>query len=91
MTHRTVLITPMTPAAALAHVRTWFARPNVAPIEPGPRHLDLLDHLLSATGAAGNLTTDAHLAALAIEHQCEVHSNDNDFARFSGLRWRNPL
>jgi len=42
-------------------------------------------------GAGGDLTTDAHLAALAIEHQCELHSNDNDFARFPGLRWRNPL
>lgn len=43
-------------------------------------------------GWSGNLTatTDAHLAALAIEHQCELHSNDNDFARFPGLRWRNP-
>jgi predicted nucleic acid-binding protein len=51
----------------------------------------LLDRLLSIAGTGGNLTTDAHLAALAIEHQCELHSNDNDFARFPGLRWRNPL
>jgi predicted nucleic acid-binding protein len=35
--------------------------------------------------------TDAHIAALAMEWQAEVHSNDADFARFSGLRWRNPL
>jgi len=40
---------------------------------------------------AGNLTTDAHLAAIAIEYQYELHSNDTDFARFPGLRWRNPL
>jgi predicted nucleic acid-binding protein len=39
----------------------------------------------------GNLTTDTHLAALAIEHQGELHSNDADFGRFPGLRWRNPL
>lgn len=44
-----------------------------------------------ALGSAGNLTTDAHLAALAIEHQAELHSSDADFARFPGLRWRNPL
>jgi predicted nucleic acid-binding protein len=44
-----------------------------------------------ATGLAGSLTTDTHLAALAIEHQAEIHSNDADFARFPGLRWRNPL
>ena len=41
--------------------------------------------------AAGRLTTDAHLAALAIEHQAELHSNDSDFCRFPGLRWRDPL
>lgn len=91
MTHRAVLITPMTPGAALVQVRAWFARTNVEHIEPGPRHLEVLERLLAAVGAAGNLTTDAHLAALAIEHQCELHSNDNDFARFAGLRWRNPL
>lgn len=91
MTHRSVLITPLSPAASVAHVRAWFARPNVERLDPGPQHIDLLDRLLTAAGTAGNLTTDAHLAALAIEHQCELHSNDNDFARFPGLRWRNPL
>lgn len=91
MTHRAMLSPPLSPAIALVQVRTWFARSNVEPLEPGPRHLDLVDRLLSATGTGGNLTTDAHLAALAIEHQCELHSNDNDFARFPGLRWRNPL
>jgi toxin-antitoxin system PIN domain toxin len=91
MTHRAVLVTPMLSATAIAHVRSWFAQPNVERIEPGPRHLDVLDDVLSAAGAAGSLTTDAHLAALAIEHQCELHSNDTDFARFPGLRWRNPL
>ena len=91
MTHRAVLITPMAPAAALSHVRAWFARSNVERLDPGAQHIDLLDRMLSAAGTGGNLTTDAHLAALAIEHQCELHSNDSDFARFPGLRWRNPL
>jgi toxin-antitoxin system PIN domain toxin len=91
MTHRAVLMTPLTPAAAVARVRAWFAQPCVERLEPGPQHLDVLERLLAAVGAAGNLTTDAHLAALAIEHQCELHSNDTDFARFPGLRWRNPL
>lgn len=91
MTHRAVLVTPMAAPAALAHVRSWFAQPNVERLDPGPQHLELLTRLLTATGAAGNLTTDAHLAALAIEHQCELHSNDGDFARFPGVRWRNPL
>ncbi|MDP2956121.1 MAG: hypothetical protein Q8N53_06850 [Longimicrobiales bacterium] len=54
------------------------------------RRRDLFD-LLRRLGTAGNLTTDAHLAALAIEHQAELRSTDADFARFPGLRWRNPL
>jgi predicted nucleic acid-binding protein len=52
-----------------------------------PRH----ERAIEEVGTAGNLTTDAHLAALAIEHQAELHSNDADFARFAGLRWKNPL
>lgn len=91
MTHPAVLETPMPPARALEHVRTWLERPNVQTLDPGPRHLDILEALFRSLGVAGNLTTDAHLAALAIEHQCELHSNDADFGRFPGLRWRNPL
>ena len=52
---------------------------------------DILFDLFKAVGGAGNLTTDAHLAALAIEHQAELHSTDADMARFPGLRWVNPL
>ena len=51
----------------------------------------LLSRLLEAVGTGGNLVPDAHIAALAIEHNAEVHTNDGDFARFPGLRWRNPL
>lgn len=91
MTHRAVLVHPITPAEAVAHVRAWFAQPIVEHLEPGSQHLAILERLLVAAGTAGNLTTDAHLAALAIEHQCELHSNDHDFSRFPGLRWRNPL
>ena len=53
--------------------------------------IPILFGLLGALGTGGNLTTDAHLAALAIEHQGELHSTDADFRRFAGLRWRNPL
>jgi predicted nucleic acid-binding protein len=72
-------------------VQEWFGRPCVSVLEPGPRHLEILVRLLGGPGVTGALTTDAHLAAMAIEHQCELHSNDADFARFPGLRWRNPL
>jgi toxin-antitoxin system PIN domain toxin len=91
MTSRAVLVDPLTPSEALGHVRSWMERPQVQIVQPGPRHLDLLEALTTEAGAAGTLTTDAHLAALAIEHQAELHSNDADFSRFSGLRWLDPL
>ena len=91
MTHRAVLMTPLAPDRAISYVRSWHMRPNVSVVEPGPRHLELLDRMLQALGTAGRLTTDANQAALAIEHQCELCSNDADFARFPGLHWRDPL
>lgn len=91
MTHPAVLVTPLAPSPALAHVRSWFAQPIVEVLEPGPRHLELLERLFGHLGVAGNLTTDAHLAAIAIEYKAELHTNDADFSRFPGLRWRNPL
>lgn len=89
-TTRGVLHTPVSPADALARVQSWLEQPGVSILNPGPRHLTELRTALAGT-AGGPLTTDAHLAALAIEHQAELHSNDDDFSRFQGLRWRNPL
>ncbi|MBI4704319.1 MAG: type II toxin-antitoxin system VapC family toxin [Deltaproteobacteria bacterium] len=90
-THPRVLVNPVTPLAALDRVEAWFARPAVRIVEPGPQHLVILRRLFDATGVGASLTTDTHLAALAIEHQAELCSNDADFGRFPGLRWRNPL
>ena len=90
-THRQILANPMAVSVACGHVRAWLAQPYVSILDPGPRHAEILFGLLEALGTAGNLTTDAHLAALAIEHQAELHSTDADFARFSGLRWQNPV
>ena len=90
-THRQILARPLPVDAACARVRSWLAQPQVSIIHPGSRHAEVLFGLLEAIGTAGNLTTDAHLAALTIEHQAELHSTDADFARFSGLRWTNPL
>jgi uncharacterized protein len=81
----------MTVEEALGHVEAWLARPHVQLLSPGPRHLQLAFALLRRIGAAANLTTDVQLAALALEHGAELHSNDGDFGRFSGLRWVNPL
>ncbi|GIW41635.1 MAG: ribonuclease VapC [Candidatus Binatia bacterium] len=91
VTHPAVLTSPLRPLQALEIVSGWFEFPNVQPLEPGPRHLAIVRRLFEATQVAGRLVTDTHLAALAIEHGCELHSNDNDFERFPGLRWRNPL
>ena len=91
MTHPRVVVSPLPPAVAVAIVASWLSCPNVSVLDPGTRHLEIFGALLEQLGVGGNLTTDAHLAALAIEHQCELHSADADFARFSGLRWINPL
>ncbi|MCY4036300.1 MAG: type II toxin-antitoxin system VapC family toxin [bacterium] len=88
--HRTA-VRPVPPEQAVDLVAEWLSLPQVAPLNPGAQHLAIFRRLVVATGVGGNLTTDAHIAALAIEHQGEVHSNDSDFARFPGLRWRNPL
>lgn len=82
---------PLTTGRAIEAVSEWFMHPHVSPLNPGSRHLAILEEILDAAGVGGNLVTDAHIAALAIEYQAEVHSNDSDFGRFSGLRWRNPL
>ena len=91
MTSREVLLEPLGPSEAIGHIRSWLERPQVRILQPGPGHVDLVEELATEAGRAGALTTDIHLAALAIEHQAEVHSNDRDFDRFPGLRWTNPL
>ena len=90
-TNPSVLSHPRSPAEAVDYVDEWFRFPHVAPLNPGRQHLVLLRRALHAARVGGNLTTDAHIAALAIEYQAELHSNDTDFSRFPGLRWRNPL
>lgn len=82
---------PLAVEDAVARVSGWLARPNVRALSPGPQHLQIAFRLLRELGAAANLTTDAQLAAYAIEHNATLCSNDTDFARFGGLRWANPL
>lgn len=90
-THPRVLSRPLAPEAALSVVDGWLERPNVVALQAGDEHWGILRSLLAEAGTAGNLTTDAHLAALAIEHGCELCSSDSDFARFPDVRWVNPL
>ena len=90
-TNPRVLDRPWPVESVLARVEEWLSDAPVLFLQPGPRHLAIAFGLLREAGVAANLTTDAQIAALAIEHQAEVHSNDADFGRFPGLRWVNPL
>lgn len=91
MTHRGILDNPMRPGDAIERVRSWLGQPCVEILTPGEKHAEILFGLLEDLGTAGNLTTDAHLAAVAIEYQAELASTDSDFDRFRGLRWFDPL
>jgi toxin-antitoxin system PIN domain toxin len=82
---------PLPVDTAFDLVGAWLDQPSSNVVHPGPRHLAILRDLLLPMGAGGNLTSDAHLAALAIEHGAQLCSSDADFARFPGLKWRNPV
>ncbi len=86
-THPRISAKPRTVAQALGYVDDWLAHPNTHIVQPGERHADLLARLLLSVGTAGNLTNDAHLAAIAIEHNVEMVSFDRDFQRFPGLKF----
>ena len=82
---------PLPVETAFDLVACWLDQTPANIVHPGPRHLPVLRELLRPLGTGGNLTSDAHLAAMAIEHGAELCSSDTDFARFQGLKWRNPL
>lgn len=83
---------PATPMeVALAFCRALLARPRAAFLQPGPRHWSIMVELIERAEVRGALVSDAYLAALSIEHGCELVTTDGDFARFPGLRWRHPL
>ena len=90
-TNRALFPNPLRVDEALSRVEMWLAHPAVRVPHPTHRHAELLASFLRAAKTAGNLTTDAHLAALAVEHGCTLCSTDADFGRFPGLIWRNPL
>lgn len=82
---------PLAPDAAAARIDTWLALDNVRVVHEKDNHWEILKPLIHGAGAAGNLTTDMHLAALAVSHDAVLVSCDTDFARFRELRWENPL
>ena len=91
VTQPRVFESPLAAGEALDLVDSWLAQPCATVVHPTGRHAAVLRDLLEPLGTAGNLTTDAHLAAQAIEHGAELCSADADFSRFTGLRWVNPL
>ncbi len=90
-TRSSVFERPLEVSEALDLVDGWLAQPCTTVLHPTERHSTLLRELLGPLGAAGNLTSDAHLAAVAIGHGAELCSCDHDFSRFAGLRWTDPL
>ena len=90
-TNPRVMSPPMTSGQAVSIVRSWLQRPNVVPLDAGPDHFDHLQECLEAAGRAGRFVTDAHLAALALDHDVEIHCADQDFQTFPDVRWHYPL
>ena len=82
---------PLSLDQALSRVQSWMDQPCTRIVTPTGRHWAVFQELLREGQAVANLVTDAHLAALAVEHGCELNSTDSDFSRFPSLRWRNPL
>lgn len=82
---------PMTVAEAVGHVRQWLARPVVEVLECGPADVEPVLTSLETLGVAGNLVTDAQIAAAALVHDATVHTADADFSRFTDIRAVNPL
>ena len=76
---------------AIALVQGWFEQPHFIHLDSGPDHFIHMAQCLEAAGREGKLVTDAHLAALALDHDAEIHSADRDFRLFPNVRWRNPL
>jgi toxin-antitoxin system PIN domain toxin len=90
-THPRAFARPLTPEQALGTVDQWISHPNARLIAETDEHWAILRTLLATSGTAGNLATDAHLAAIAITRGAVLVSCDADFSRFAKLRWENPL
>lgn len=86
-THPGIMARPLTVIQALDNMNRWLEHEDTVVLEATPRHASIVGRLLLGAGVAGNLVSDAHLAAMAIEHDAEMLSFDKDFGRFTGLRW----
>ncbi|MEQ1912687.1 MAG: type II toxin-antitoxin system VapC family toxin [Vicinamibacterales bacterium] len=82
---------PMATTEATGHLRSWLGQPIAQMLTPSAQHVEQVVGLLDQIGTAGNLVTDAQIAAVAIEYDATVHTSDTDFVRFPGVRWLNPI
>jgi hypothetical protein len=89
-TNRRIVARPLEPATVMARIERWLVLPHVHIAQPSDTHFERLRAELERLGTAGNLTTDAHLAVLAMERGYVLYSTDTDFMRFPALRWVNP-
>ncbi len=90
-TNRRIYTNPLSVSQAANRVQSWIEQSSVKIIHPTDNHWNILRKLIVEDQAPGNLVSDAHLAALAIEHGCVLYSTDSDFSRFQKLKWQNPL
>lgn len=90
-TNPRIFSSPLEAGSAIRKIDGWLALEHVRIAREKEDHWEVLRRLLASSGTAGNLTTDAHLAALAITHDATLASSDADFGRFAGLRWENPV
>lgn len=90
-TNHRVFEAPLSVSQATSRVQSWFDQPCVRVVSETSKHWEILQGLLIQGQASANLSSDAHLASLAVEHGCTLYSTDADFSRFPGLKWRHPL
>ena len=90
-TNPRILANPLPGSEAVGIINEWLAYPSVAILLPGERHWSILTRLMADANVRGPLVSDAHMAALAIEHGAQVCTASRDFTRFAGLRLINPL
>ena len=90
-TNRQIFKKPLTVPQAIKRVQSWLDQPCVRLITPTESHWQIFQTMLKEGQATANLVADAHLAALAVEYGCLLHTTDSDFSRFPKLKWKNPL
>ncbi|HEV7574392.1 MAG TPA: PIN domain-containing protein [Thermoanaerobaculia bacterium] len=90
-TDRRVFVPPMELQQATGIVEEWLSLPGIRMLRPGAHHVKIAFDLLLAAAFSRDLTTDAQIAAYALENRGIVHTADTDFSRFPEVRYTNPL